>query len=128
MRVPYLVLAVVGGPDDDQAMTEKKVWLITGAGRGLGVHIARAALSTGHAIAATGRDAAKVAVAVGEHDNLLAITLDVTRPQDAEAAVEAAVAKFGRIEILSELRRSSRPGRVWMGSRAGTPPSSLKRL
>ena len=77
-------------------MTEKKVWLITGAGRGLGVDIAKAALAAGHAVVATGRDPARVAAAVGARDNLLAIRLDVTRPQDATAAVEAAVARFGR--------------------------------
>jgi NAD(P)-dependent dehydrogenase (short-subunit alcohol dehydrogenase family) len=81
-------------------VTEKKVWLITGAGRGLGVDIAKAALAAGHAVVATGRDAAKVASAVGDHDNLLAIKLDVTCLQDAQVAVEAAVAKFGRIDIL----------------------------
>jgi NAD(P)-dependent dehydrogenase (short-subunit alcohol dehydrogenase family) len=81
-------------------MTEKKVWLITGAGRGLGAHIAKAVLATGHAVVATGRDGAKVAAAVGDHDNLLAIKLDVTRPQDAQAAVEAAVGRFGRIDVL----------------------------
>jgi NAD(P)-dependent dehydrogenase (short-subunit alcohol dehydrogenase family) len=81
-------------------MTEKKVWLITGAGRGLGVDIAKAALRAGHSVVATGRDAAKVAAAVGEYDNLLAIKLDVTSPQDAQTAVKAAVAKFGRIDIL----------------------------
>jgi NAD(P)-dependent dehydrogenase (short-subunit alcohol dehydrogenase family) len=81
-------------------MTEKKVWLITGAGRGLGVEIAKAALAAGHAVVATGRDAAKVAAAVGDHDNLLAVALDVTRAQDARAAVEAAVAKFSRLDIL----------------------------
>jgi len=81
-------------------MTEKKVWLITGAGRGLGVDIAKAILATGHAVVATGRDGAKVAAAVGDHDNLLAIKLDVTRPQDAQAAVEAAVGEFGRIDVL----------------------------
>ena len=81
-------------------MSAKKVWLITGAGRGLGVNIAKAALVAGHAVVATGRDAAKVAVAVGTHDNLLTHKLDVTRPQDAEAAVEAAVAKFGRLDVL----------------------------
>jgi len=81
-------------------MTEKKVWLITGAGRGLGVDIAKAALAADHSVVATGRDAAKVAAAVGNHDNLLAIKLDVTRPQDAQGAVEAAVARFGRIDIL----------------------------
>jgi NAD(P)-dependent dehydrogenase (short-subunit alcohol dehydrogenase family) len=81
-------------------MSEKKVWLITGASRGLGVDIAKAALAIGHAVVATGRDAAKVAGAVGNHDDLLATTLNVTRPQDAQAAVETAVAKFGRIDIL----------------------------
>jgi NAD(P)-dependent dehydrogenase (short-subunit alcohol dehydrogenase family) len=81
-------------------MTEKKVWLITGAGRGLGVDIAKAALAAGHSVVATGRDAAKVEAAMGKHDKLLAIKLDVTCPQDSPAAVEAAVAKFGRIDIL----------------------------
>jgi NAD(P)-dependent dehydrogenase (short-subunit alcohol dehydrogenase family) len=81
-------------------MTEKKVWFITGAGRGLGVDITKAALAAGHAVVATGRDAAKVAAVLGERDNLLAIKLDVTRPQDAQEAVAAAVAKFGRIDIL----------------------------
>ena len=81
-------------------MTEKKVWLVTGAGRGLGVDIAKAVLASGQAVVATGRDAAKVAAAVGDHDNLLAIKLDVTRPQDAQAAVGAAVGRFGRIDVL----------------------------
>ena len=81
-------------------MTEKKVWLITGAGRGLGVDIAKAALSAGNAVVATGRDATRVAVAVGDHESLLAIKLDVTHPQDARAAADAAVAKFGRIDVL----------------------------
>jgi NAD(P)-dependent dehydrogenase (short-subunit alcohol dehydrogenase family) len=58
----------------------KQVWLVTGAGRGLGVEIVKAALSAGHAVLATGRDAEKVTVAVGLHDNLLAVRLDVTSP------------------------------------------------
>ena len=81
-------------------MTDKKVWLITGAGRGLGVDIAKAALAAGHAVVATGRDPKKVAAAIGNHDDLLAVKLDVTRAEDAQAAVEAAVAKFGRIDVL----------------------------
>jgi len=81
-------------------MTDKKVWLISGAGRGLGVDIAKAALAAGHAVVATGRDAKKVKAAVGEHDDLLAVKLDVTRPEDALAAVEAAVRQFGRIDVL----------------------------
>jgi NAD(P)-dependent dehydrogenase (short-subunit alcohol dehydrogenase family) len=81
-------------------MTDKKIWLITGAGRGLGLDIAKAALAAGHAVVATGRDPAKVTAAIGHHDDLLAIKLDVTRPEDSHAAVAAAVTKFGRIDVL----------------------------
>ena len=81
-------------------MTDKKVWLITGAGRGLGVDIAKTALAAGHAVVATGRDPSKVAAAIGQHDDLLTVKLDVTRPEDSQAAVEAAIAKFGRIDVL----------------------------
>jgi NAD(P)-dependent dehydrogenase (short-subunit alcohol dehydrogenase family) len=81
-------------------MTDKKVWLITGAGRGLGVDITKAALAAGHAVVATGRDPSKVAATIGQYDDLLTVKLDVTRPEDSQAAVEAAVAKFGRIDVL----------------------------
>ncbi len=81
-------------------MTDKKVWLITGAGRGLGLDISRAALAAGHAVVATGRDPAKVAAAIGPHADLLAVRLDVTHLGDALAATEAAVARFGRIDVL----------------------------
>ena len=81
-------------------MTDKKVWFITGAGRGLGIDIAKAALAAGHAVVATGRDPKTVITAIGRHDDLLALKLDVTRPDDAQAAVESAVAKFGHIDVL----------------------------
>ncbi len=81
-------------------MTEKKVWLITGASRGLGVAIAKAALAAGHAVIATGRTPQKVAEAIGNHENLLAVKLDVTRPGDAHAAVETVVQEFGRIDVV----------------------------
>jgi NAD(P)-dependent dehydrogenase (short-subunit alcohol dehydrogenase family) len=82
-------------------MTDKKVWFITGAGRGLGLDIAKAALAAGHAVVATGRDPAKVTAAIGHHDeDLLAIGLDVTRLEDAHTAVAAAVTKFGRIDVV----------------------------
>jgi NAD(P)-dependent dehydrogenase (short-subunit alcohol dehydrogenase family) len=83
-----------------EAMSEKKVWFITGAGRGMGTDIARAALEAGHAVVATGRDPERVAQALGQADDLLAVKLDVTNPADAEAAVRAAVERFGRIDVL----------------------------
>jgi NAD(P)-dependent dehydrogenase (short-subunit alcohol dehydrogenase family) len=80
--------------------TGKQVWLVTGAGRGMGVDIARAALSAGHAVVATGRNPQRVVQAVGESEDLLAVTLDVIDPADAQAAVQAAVDRFGRVDVL----------------------------
>jgi NAD(P)-dependent dehydrogenase (short-subunit alcohol dehydrogenase family) len=81
-------------------MTHKKSWLITGAGRGMGVEFAKAALAAGHDVVATGRSVDAVAQAVGDSDDLLVVRLDVTRAQDAVAAVEAAVERFGGIDVL----------------------------
>ena len=80
--------------------TEKKTWLITGAGRGMGVDIAKAALAAGHNVVATGRNPDAVAEALGHADDLLVVKLDVTSTQDAEAAVKAAVDRFGGIDVL----------------------------
>jgi len=77
-----------------------KVWLITGAGRGMGVDIAKAALAAGHKVIATGRNTGKVAAGLGNSASLLIGKLDITKPADAESAVNAAVDKFGRIDVL----------------------------
>src|SRR3954452_5042501 len=81
-------------------MTDKKVWLVTGAGRGMGADIAKAALAAGHAVVATGRNADRVARAVGEHDDLLVVALDVTDPSSVQAAIDAALARFGRLDVV----------------------------
>jgi NAD(P)-dependent dehydrogenase (short-subunit alcohol dehydrogenase family) len=76
------------------------VWFITGSARGMGVSLAQAALAAGHSVVATARDAAKVTAALGEHENLLALSLDITDPNASIAAAEAALARFGRIDVL----------------------------
>ncbi|MGP7816639.1 SDR family NAD(P)-dependent oxidoreductase [Niallia sp. 01092] len=81
-------------------MSENKVWLITGAGRGMGADIVRAALASGHKVVATGRNPDAVAKAIGAAENLFVVKLDVTNPEDAEAAVKAAVERFGTIDVL----------------------------
>jgi NAD(P)-dependent dehydrogenase (short-subunit alcohol dehydrogenase family) len=81
-------------------MTDKKVWLVTGAGRGMGVDIAKAALAAGHAVVATARNTDTVTAALSQDDDLLAVKLDVTDPADAVAAVAVAVDRFGRIDVL----------------------------
>ena len=77
-----------------------KVYFITGAGRGMGVHFVRAALAAGHQVVATGRRPDAVAKAVGAAESLLVVKLDITAPGDAETAVRAAVERFDRIDVL----------------------------
>jgi NAD(P)-dependent dehydrogenase (short-subunit alcohol dehydrogenase family) len=81
-------------------MSDQKVWFITGAGRGMGVDIAKAALAAGHKVVATGRNVEKVAHALGESRDLLVVKLDVTSYADAKLAVETAVQQFGSIDVL----------------------------
>jgi NAD(P)-dependent dehydrogenase (short-subunit alcohol dehydrogenase family) len=81
-------------------MTDRKVWFITGATRGMGVDFAKAALAVGHAVVATGRRPDAVTQAVGASDDVLVVKLDVTSLGDAQAAARAAVDRFGRIDVL----------------------------
>ena len=80
--------------------TDTKTWLITGAGRGMGADFALAALAAGHNVVATGRDLDTGRAAVGEHERLLVTELDITDAPSAERSVAAAVARFGRIDVL----------------------------
>ena len=78
-----------------------KIWFITGATRGLGTDIAKAALAAGHSVVATGRNRQALTQALGsDDDRLLTVALDVTDQGQASAAVEAAVARFGTIDVL----------------------------
>jgi NAD(P)-dependent dehydrogenase (short-subunit alcohol dehydrogenase family) len=81
-------------------MSSQKVWFITGAGRGMGLDIARSALVAGHAVVATGRNTETVLEAIGEADDLLVLELDITSLTSADAAVRAAVERFGRVDVL----------------------------
>lgn len=77
-----------------------KIWFVTGAGRGLGIDIARKALAAGHRVVATGRDPERVRKAIGTHDSLLTVALDITDPEAAGSAAKAAIDRFGRIDVL----------------------------
>src|SRR5436305_7793919 len=77
-----------------------KVYFITGASRGMGVDFVRAALAAGHSVVGAARRANAITQAVGSHENLLPVELDITDAAQAEAAVAAAVDRFGRIDVL----------------------------
>lgn len=77
-----------------------KVWLVTGAGRGLGREIARAALDAGEKVVATARSVDAVRDAFGEHERLNALTLDVSDAGAANAVAVETVERFGAIDVL----------------------------
>src|SRR5256886_3118339 len=81
-------------------MANKRVWFITGGGRGMGVGFVKAALAAGDAVVAAGPDAGAGPWEGGEADDLLGVKLDVTSRADADAAVQAALRRFGRIDVL----------------------------
>jgi NAD(P)-dependent dehydrogenase (short-subunit alcohol dehydrogenase family) len=79
----------------------QKTWFITGASRGLGALIARAAIQAGDRVIATGRKREDIVKSLGQdNDQLLGIALDVTDAAQANAAVQAAVSRFGGIDVL----------------------------
>ncbi|WP_165188844.1 oxidoreductase [Caulobacter soli] len=78
-----------------------KIWFITGAARGLGAEIAKAALAAGDRVVVTGRRREALEATFGpDSDSVLSLSLDVTREADAVTAVDAALARFGRIDVL----------------------------
>jgi len=81
--------------------TPAPVWLITGCSTGIGREIAIAALKKGHRAVVTARNPATVADLQAEYaDRAIAVALDVTKPDQVAAAVEAGNAAFGRIDVL----------------------------
>jgi len=80
---------------------KNKVWFITGASKGFGFEIAKAALAAGDKVVATVRKNAKeLTDRLGNGDRALAVTLDVTNETEVKAGVDAAIARFGRIDVL----------------------------
>lgn len=78
-----------------------KTWFVTGASRGLGAAIVRAALDAGNRVVATARRREALTESFGtDSDSLLSVALDVTRPEAVRAAVDGALARFGRIDVL----------------------------
>jgi NAD(P)-dependent dehydrogenase (short-subunit alcohol dehydrogenase family) len=83
-----------------KAQKAAKVWLITGAARGMGRDIVTAALEAGHHVVATAQDAAAVTAEVGEHERLLPLAMDITDTSAVEDAVGKALDHFGAIDVL----------------------------
>lgn len=77
-----------------------KTWFITGASRGFGLLIAKVALARGDNVIATARQPQSIITALDNHPSVLALPLDVTDEAAAFSAVDQAIARFGRIDVL----------------------------
>jgi len=85
----------------DPASGPNKVWFITGTSSGFGRAFAEYALTRGHQVVATARNTETLMdLSAKAPDRVIALSLDVTRAGDAEKAIAAAVARFGRIDVL----------------------------
>ena len=101
-----------------------KTWFITGASSGFGDAFARHAIAQGHNIVATARDPSRLAaVAALAPERVLVQRLDVTAPGQTEAAVAAAIARFGRIDVLI-----NNAGYAIVGAAEETPEAELRAL
>jgi len=80
-------------------VTEAPVWLITGCSTGIGLELAKKAIESGYRTVVTARDPAAL-THLGSSDKVLVLKLDVTLADSAEAAIKAALAHFGRIDVL----------------------------
>lgn len=82
-------------------MTNQKAWFITGAARGIGFEILKAVLETGDSVVATVRSSAEsLADKLGNPENLQVVLLDINDEQQAIAAANQTVQKFGKIDVL----------------------------
>ncbi len=80
---------------------ETKVWLITGTSKGLGRALAQTVLEQGDTVVLTARNPELIQdLAASFPENTLAVQLDVTKPEEIQAAIKQAIAKFGRIDVL----------------------------
>jgi NAD(P)-dependent dehydrogenase (short-subunit alcohol dehydrogenase family) len=82
-------------------MKIQKVWFITGASRGFGLEITRAALAVGDQVVATVRSQpAQLAATLHNHPNLYVVPMDVTQEDQVREAAKQGFARFGRIDVL----------------------------
>ena len=94
-------MSTTANTSSNSASQIRQTWFITGAASGFGHAFAEHALAMGHNVVATARDTGRLADLVAlAPDRVLATPLDVDAAGAAEAAVEAAVARFGRIDVL----------------------------
>lgn len=77
-----------------------QVWFITGANKGLGAAIAKEALSKGYNVVAAARNIDEMEKVLGTATNLLSVKLDITNDDQVSSAVNEAINRFGRIDVL----------------------------
>jgi NAD(P)-dependent dehydrogenase (short-subunit alcohol dehydrogenase family) len=82
-------------------MEKPKIWLVTGASKGIGLALVKLLLAKGQKVAATSRNASDIADKITDHqENLLAITVNITHSEEVAASVAKVIAHFGRLDVI----------------------------
>ncbi len=81
-------------------MADGKVWFVTGASKGIGLETVRAALRAGDRVVATSRRPTDFAATVGDAEGFLAVEMSIPDSASIQRAVDQALARFGRIDVL----------------------------
>lgn len=81
-------------------MESQKVWFVTGAAKGFGLEITKAALAAGNKVVATVRSNPETLSAALNNENLLVVSMDVTNDAQVKQAVEESISKFGRLDVI----------------------------
>jgi NAD(P)-dependent dehydrogenase (short-subunit alcohol dehydrogenase family) len=111
-------------PNEERNVSTPKTWFITGASSGFGSAFANYALQVGYSVVATARNPDRLKDLIAQApDRVLALELDVNRPQAAQAAVAAAARHFGRIDVII-----NNAGYGVVGAAEETPENELRAL
>ena len=93
-------------------MAKEKVWLVTGASRGIGLEVARRVINAGERVALLARGESVLEAAKELGENALGLQADVSDPASVQAATEKVVARWGRIDTVVNNAGMHRGGKV----------------
>lgn len=78
-------------------MNDKKVWLVTGASKGLGFELVKHLLDKGYRVAATSRDASKITL---RDDNLFPLSMEVVNEENVKEGIDKVIKHFGKLDVV----------------------------
>lgn len=96
----FLTAAKQRQDPNDESKAAPRVFLITGTSTGFGAELVKVVLSNGDRVVATARNSSKLSFDGTDDSNYLAVDLDVTKKESINSAFDAALKKFGSVDVV----------------------------